>query len=100
MLLSRTPRPRRGWWAFDSHGLVTSRYQLDPPGSSGVGTIGFRTPITFSFYAGIGWSLAGGYEPFLDLRCPESLIAFLACLGPHSILPTVEVNRSFTGVTP
>ncbi len=39
---------------------------MGPPGSSGVGTIGFRSPILF--FAGIGWSLAGGYEPFLDLN--------------------------------
>ena len=48
---------------------------------------------------GIGWSLAGGYEPILDLNVPGYLNARVS-LGPHDLSPTVEVNRSYTGVTP
>ena len=54
----------------------------------------------FSFFTGIGWSLAGGYEPVLDLNVPGVWFVSLVSLGPHVVSPTVEVNRSFTGVPP
>jgi len=35
----------------------------------------------------------------LDLNVPGYLNARVS-LGPHDLSPTVEVNRSYTGVTP
>jgi hypothetical protein len=56
---------------------------LGPPGSSGVGTIGVYGRLS-RFSAGIGWSLADGYGPVLDLNEPvESLWFPRGFLGPH-----------------
>ncbi len=53
----------------------------------------------YHVFAGIGWSLADGYGPLLDLNVPGAFVA-RGFLGLHRILPTVEVNLSFTGVSP
>jgi hypothetical protein len=54
------------------------------------------------FFTGIGWSLADGYGPVLDLNEPGNVLGFLGVFWVRifSVLPTVEVNLSFTGVSP